>query len=371
MRARNIKPGFFKNEFLAELPTDARLLFIGLWCMADREGRMEDRPKKIRAEIFPFDYTLDVESMMKALHAAGFLIRYEVDGCKYVQISNFVKHQDPHYREKASEIPPPNGLQNQMAATSITRTQRARILERDGGKCRTCGSTENLCIDHVIPVSRGGDSLDGNLQALCASCNTKKSNRLDSESSASKPSKTRSPSDFDPNSGQRRVNACDASPSDSLIPDSLIPDPPASPKARKRAGRFDPLAESITAQMQEIDGLANAWIDWVTYRKECRKPLTEKSVEEQIAFLATQPDPVGCIRQSIRNQWQGIFEVKNNGRPNSNVGPRNGSSTNTGKRHLPHHEIERFNDIADPGERLRQFARVYEPNDYDLADIGL
>ena len=55
MRARNIKPGFFKNDTLAELDFAGRLLFIGLWGLADREGRLEDRPKKIKAEIFPYD----------------------------------------------------------------------------------------------------------------------------------------------------------------------------------------------------------------------------------------------------------------------------------------------------------------------------
>jgi hypothetical protein len=47
-RARNIKPAFFKNEQLVELGMSTRLLFIGLWCLADREGRLEDRPKRIK-----------------------------------------------------------------------------------------------------------------------------------------------------------------------------------------------------------------------------------------------------------------------------------------------------------------------------------
>ena len=55
MRARNIKPGFFKNEALADCDLQARLLFVGLWCMADREGRMEYRPKRIKIEVLPYD----------------------------------------------------------------------------------------------------------------------------------------------------------------------------------------------------------------------------------------------------------------------------------------------------------------------------
>lgn len=37
-RARNIKPGFFTNDELVELPFEVRSLFIGLWAIADREG---------------------------------------------------------------------------------------------------------------------------------------------------------------------------------------------------------------------------------------------------------------------------------------------------------------------------------------------
>ncbi len=63
-RIRTIKPQFFLNEELAELPAMVRLLFIGLWTQADREGRLLDRPKRLKAEIFPYD-NFDVE---KGLH---------------------------------------------------------------------------------------------------------------------------------------------------------------------------------------------------------------------------------------------------------------------------------------------------------------
>jgi hypothetical protein len=54
-RARNIKPGFFANDVLAEIDPLGRLLFAGLWTIADREGRLEDRIKKIKAQILPYD----------------------------------------------------------------------------------------------------------------------------------------------------------------------------------------------------------------------------------------------------------------------------------------------------------------------------
>jgi len=106
MRSRNIKPGFWDNEDLAACSALARLCFIGLWMLADREGRLEDRPKRIRVRLFPFE-EVDVDRLLRELEEASFIVRYQVDGVAFLQIVNFVKHQDPHYREKASEIPPP------------------------------------------------------------------------------------------------------------------------------------------------------------------------------------------------------------------------------------------------------------------------
>ena len=107
-RARNIKPGFFENELLAEMPIAARLLFIGLWTLADREGRLEDRPRRIRLKLMPLD-DVDVDALLQRLHDDGMILRYTgPDGVQYIQILNFTKHQSPHCKEKASTIPAPD-----------------------------------------------------------------------------------------------------------------------------------------------------------------------------------------------------------------------------------------------------------------------
>jgi hypothetical protein len=105
-RARNIKPGFFTNDDLAALQPLARLLFAGLWCIADREGRLEDRPAKIKAEVLPYDQC-DAEELLQQLTAKRFLTRYESHGTKYIQINNFERHQSPHPKEAKSVIPKP------------------------------------------------------------------------------------------------------------------------------------------------------------------------------------------------------------------------------------------------------------------------
>lgn len=104
-RARNIKPSIMDNEELAELGALHRLLFIYLWMLADREGRLEDRPKRIAAQALPYDRSADVDQMLNDLASAGFLSRYTVGGVSVIQVLAFAKHQTPHVREAASSLP--------------------------------------------------------------------------------------------------------------------------------------------------------------------------------------------------------------------------------------------------------------------------
>lgn len=105
-RARSIKPGFFRNELLCEMQPWTRLLFIGLWTIADRSGRLEDRPKRIKAEVFPYD-NFNIDNGLEELSKAKFIIRYEVAGIRYIAIPTWCKHQNPHVKEAASTIPAP------------------------------------------------------------------------------------------------------------------------------------------------------------------------------------------------------------------------------------------------------------------------
>jgi len=103
-RARNIKPGFYKNEQLAECSVWARYIFPGLWMLADREGRLEDRPRRIKAELLPFDSS-EIEPLLQELHGAGLILRYEHGQDRYIQVVKFLEHQHPHQKEPPSTIP--------------------------------------------------------------------------------------------------------------------------------------------------------------------------------------------------------------------------------------------------------------------------
>lgn len=103
-RARILKMGFFENEVLAQLPDKARLLYAGLWLIADRSGRLEDRPARIRAQIFPYE-PVDCEALLTALASSGFIRRYASEGMKVIDLPSFLVHQSPHHREPDSKLP--------------------------------------------------------------------------------------------------------------------------------------------------------------------------------------------------------------------------------------------------------------------------
>ena len=104
-RARNIKPAFFTNELLGTEDPMVSLTFVGLWCLADKVGILEDRPLRIKAELFPYRESLDVNGYLTVLARLGFIVRYENEGRRFIQVCNFRKHQSPHNTEKGKGFP--------------------------------------------------------------------------------------------------------------------------------------------------------------------------------------------------------------------------------------------------------------------------
>jgi hypothetical protein len=143
-RSRNIKPGFFTNDVLGELPPLARLLFVGLWTVCDRDGRCEDRPKKIRAEVLPYD-DCDVEVLLGQLANAGFIDRYEADGRRVVHVVNWHKHQNPHVKEAPSTLP----ARCELGASTVLAPGKKQPEPEEAG----------LIPSTLIPESLSSDSL--------------------------------------------------------------------------------------------------------------------------------------------------------------------------------------------------------------------
>jgi hypothetical protein len=113
-----LKPGFFTNPELAALPESARLLFAGLWTLADRDGRLLDRPSYIHGQLFPHDHVgaVDCEALLKQLRGAGFIERYRAKGMTLIAITQWHAHQHPHFREPVSKLPPKSEPRAQPSA---------------------------------------------------------------------------------------------------------------------------------------------------------------------------------------------------------------------------------------------------------------
>lgn len=142
-RARNIKPSFFTNEVLGTLDPIICLLFSGLWCLADRDGILEDRPLRIKAELFPYREGLDINGYLTVLERSKFIQRYEVAGVAYIKVLNFEKHQTPHHTEKAKGYPQPQGENKEQTLTPLSN-----------GESTVPTRSDLLIPDSLIPDSK-------------------------------------------------------------------------------------------------------------------------------------------------------------------------------------------------------------------------
>lgn len=105
-RTRQLHPDFFTDEKVVQVSFGARLCFQGLWCEADREGRLEDRPLTLKMRLFPAD-NVDIEALLQELVSAGLMRRYQVGDRRYLLVVNFKRRQHVHPKEVESKLPAP------------------------------------------------------------------------------------------------------------------------------------------------------------------------------------------------------------------------------------------------------------------------
>jgi uncharacterized phage protein (TIGR02220 family) len=119
-RIRSIKPDFWTDEKIVELPFEARLFFIGSWNFADDNGNLQRSAKKLKMQIFPAD-VIDCEPLIQSLIHHGLLIEYSVNGEEYLHIKGFRNHQVVN-RPSKSNIPEPknNDLFGGLSESSLT-----------------------------------------------------------------------------------------------------------------------------------------------------------------------------------------------------------------------------------------------------------
>lgn len=162
MRARQIKPGLFKNEILGAADPLLTILFEGLWCSADRNGVLEDRALRICAEVFPYRRRVTekrCDAMLQWLNDQNFIARYISDGVRLIQVLEFDKHQNPHKDEKPSGFPQLSAIQH-GASTGAAPVS---------AQCPPGKSTESI---GLIPSSLTPSSLTEDRGLLTEDCRT-------------------------------------------------------------------------------------------------------------------------------------------------------------------------------------------------------
>jgi len=130
-RIRTIKPEFFTSEDIVSLSPLARLFYVSLWCEADREGRLEWKPKTLKMRYLPSD-NCDVDALGTELVDGGLIHLYEVDGRTYAAIPGFTRHQVINNRESESNIPSPVDNKKPRVKVASERVQGEGKEGREG-----------------------------------------------------------------------------------------------------------------------------------------------------------------------------------------------------------------------------------------------
>jgi len=139
MRARLIKQDFWKSETVARLTFFERLLFEGLWCLADKRGVLKWSARRAKAELFPYDDVLVSECLTGVRHMSdiGLVTQYrDAQGAEYVHVKGFTEHQTISTAEKrvgelAGPLPHETGCEkmNERKATDTGQTCVSRVTD--------------------------------------------------------------------------------------------------------------------------------------------------------------------------------------------------------------------------------------------------
>lgn len=159
-RIRSIKPQFFTSEDIVRLSPLARLLYIAVWCEADKEGRLVWRPRTLKMRYLPGD-DCDIDALCGELTDAG-VVRLYGDGLAYVP--SFAEHQHINPRESASKLPQPP-VDNDASRRVGTRAdqeltgQFQNCTHREEGKGREGKGREDASATRDASLSSFGSGL--------------------------------------------------------------------------------------------------------------------------------------------------------------------------------------------------------------------
>lgn len=126
-RIRTIKPEFFTSEDIVGLTPLARLLYVAIWCEADKEGRLVWKPLTFKLRYFPGD-NCDIHALCTEVLEANLVTLY---GNGYAFVPSFKAHQHINPRETDSQLPAPDASSTRAPRVG---TRHGRDSDAQGGR---------------------------------------------------------------------------------------------------------------------------------------------------------------------------------------------------------------------------------------------
>lgn len=315
-RIRSIKPEFWTDSFMVQLPPLARLIYIALWTAADDHGLIPDEPERLAMEVMPKEDALVFDDWFQFFEASGRIELLAVEGSTYYRIAKWEAHQRVDKpsksrisREGSRKVAIPLGVRRKVA-----EKYGCAPGERVDAQCYYCGAFgqvhwhklssgrpsgwvtfPGLELDHLQAESEGGETAAENFVLACRSCNRSKGTKhwidyLCDVNSASispfLPSPREGSSTERKGTGNREGEQgrgtgnrdsslrSDSSPSLTLDGD---PSPPADLKARK-AARIHQIATEAQDAYNSILGKPNGLLTACTVLNRPRMKAVEKSL---------------------------------------------------------------------------------------------
>lgn len=289
-------------------------LCVRFWCWCD-DQMVDGRTKRISESTL--DAVFGRESFAHALIQVGWL---QVRNGS-LEVPNFDRHMshtakvrvDAAERKRKSRhknvTKKRDSRHRHVTGCHIPRALRRAIYERDNHTCVYCGWDSSrrdptgewmgarLSVDHVLPVTQGGQTTSANLVTCCSVCNGRKNNRTPAEAGMEMR--------FGPGSGSisGHKNVTKKRDASSLLFSSL------SSCVLDSGGIKVP--ERLCIQEFSL-----WWNKWVSHRIEIKKPLKPTQAESQLAqFAEWGPErAIAAIKHTITKGWQGIREPDGDGR---------------------------------------------------------
>lgn len=159
-RIRSVKPEYWADQDLAEqVSRDARLLYIGLWNLADEHSRLRGDPRFIKGQIFPYDddlQPLDIAKLLDELALAGKVVQYRTGTGTYIFLPKLASHQRLEPEKVATKLPGPDdsGSVPLSPATTVGADEvapRADVIAPDADRTSLLYGTGSM--EHVSPSS--------------------------------------------------------------------------------------------------------------------------------------------------------------------------------------------------------------------------